>query len=213
MVNCSLLQMLCSYVNDLAEWERSLPLALFVYRTAVHASTGITPFEMMFGHTPQQSPSPKLTAYEVVSYQNYLRSKLAQQTDFVKIHVTEGAHKQKLCYDQRAIPCSFKTGDVVWLTSPTSGKLDPKWEGDWEVKTVNGPTRYAISDGKQTRVVHVNRLRPLIQPALVSASPDSKVAECWSPPSIEHEIMDADESTTETRYPSWKRRPPDWFRP
>ena len=211
--NCSLLQMLRSYVNDHAEWERYLLLVLFVYHTAEHASTGITPFEMMFGRTPQQPPFPETTAYDVGSYQNHLRSKLAQLTDFVEIHMTEAAHKQKLCYDQRAIYRFFKTGDTVWLTSPITGKLDPKWEGDWGVKTVNGPTTYTISDGKRTRVVHVNRLRPRIQPSLVPVSPDSKVVECWSPPSIEHEIMDADESPTETHYPSQERRPPDWFRP
>ena len=72
--------------------------------------------------------------------------------------MTEAAHKQKLCYVQRAISRSFKTGDAAWLTSPTAGKQDPKWGGDWEVKTVNGPTTYTISDGKRTKVVHVNRL-------------------------------------------------------
>ena len=145
--NRLLLQMLRSYVNDHAEWEQYLSLVLFAYRTAVHASTGITPFEMMFGRTPQQLPFSEPTAYDV-SYQHYLRSKLAQLTDFVEAHMTEVAHKQKLCYDQRAIPRSFKIGDAVWLTSPTAGKLDPKWKGDWKAKTVNGPTTYTISDGK-----------------------------------------------------------------
>ena len=70
-----------------------------------------------------------------------------------------------------------------------------------------------ISDGKRTKVVHVNRLRLQVQPAVVSACPDSKVVECWSPPSNEHEIMDAEESPTEARYPSREQRPPDWFRP
>ena len=138
--NRSLLQMLCSYVNDHAEWERYLPLVLFAYCTAVHALTGVTPFEMMFGRAPQQPPFPETTAYDVMSYQNYLRSKLAQLTDFVEAHMTEAAHKQKLCYDQHASPRSFKTGDAMWLTSPTAGKLDPKWEGDWEVQTVNEPS-------------------------------------------------------------------------
>ena len=67
--------------------------------------------------------------------------------------------------------------------------------------------------GNEQKLYMLNRLRPLIQPALVSASPDSKVVECWSPSSIEHEIMDAEESPTKTRYPSRERRPPDWFRP
>ena len=80
---------------------------------------------MMFGRTPQQPLFPETTAYayDVTSYQSYLRSKLALLTDFVETHMTEAAHKQKLCHDQHASPRYFKAGDTVWLTS---GKLDPK---------------------------------------------------------------------------------------
>ena len=168
--NRSLLQMLCAYVYDHAEREQYLPFVLFAYRTDVHASTGVSPFEMMFGRPPHQTPLPEVTAYDVVSYQNQLRSKLAQLTDFVEAHMTEAAHKQKLYYDQHTTSHSFKPGNSVWLTSPTTGKLDPKWEGDWEVLTVNGSTTYTISDGKRTKTVHVNRLRSRIQPALRAAT-------------------------------------------
>ena len=64
-----------------AEWERYLPFVLFAYHTAVHASTGVIPFEMMFGCAPQQLPFPETTAYEVTSYQNSLHSKLTQLID------------------------------------------------------------------------------------------------------------------------------------
>ena len=123
--NRSLLQMLCSYITDHAEWKRYLPFVLFAYRTAVHASTGVTPFEMMFGCAPQQLPFPEATTYDITSYQNSLRSKLAQLTDYVETHMTEAAYKQKLCYDQHTSVHSFKAGDAVWLASPTAGKLDP----------------------------------------------------------------------------------------
>ena len=211
--NRSLLQMLRSYITDHAEWERYLPFVLFAYRTAVHASTGVTPFEMMFGRAPQQLPFPEATAYDITSYQNSLRSKLAQLTDYVETHMTEAAYKQKLCYDQHTSVRSFKAGDAVWLASPTAGKLDPKWEGNWKVQTIKGPTTYTISDGTRTKTVHVNRLRPRMQPALIAASPESEVSDYWSPPSIEHDVVDVEESPTEARYPSRERRPPDWFRP
>ena len=50
--NRSLLQLLRSYVEQEAEWERYLPLVLFAYRTATHASTGTSPFMLMFGRQP-----------------------------------------------------------------------------------------------------------------------------------------------------------------
>ena len=83
---------------------------------------------MMFGCVPQQPSFPATTAYDVTSYQNYLCSKLTQLTNFVETNMTKATHKQKLCYDQYALPCSFKAGDAVWLTSTTAGKLDST---DW----------------------------------------------------------------------------------
>ena len=104
----------------------------------------------------------------------------------------------------------------MWLTSPTAGKLDPKWEGDWEVQAVNGPATYTIGDGKRTKTVHddVNRLRPRIQPSLRTA-PKSKMEKVsqWSPPSVEHVIIDTEKSPVGLRYPTRDRRAPDWFRP
>jgi len=120
--------------------------------------------------TPHQPPLPEASAHDVVSYQNQLWSKLAQLTDFVETQMTEAAHKQKLCYDQNTTSRSFTRGDSVWLTSPTAGKLDPKWEGDWEVQAVNEPTAYTIIDGKRTKTVHVNRLQSRIQ-RLVNGHP------------------------------------------
>ena len=52
-----------------------------------------------------------------------------------------------------------------------------------------------------------------MQPALIAASPESEVSDCWSPPSIKHDVVDVEESPTEAHYPSCERRPPDWFRP
>ena len=206
--------MLRSFVYDHAEWERYLPFVLFAYRTAVHASTGMSPFEVMFGRPSHRPPLPEVTAYDVVSYQNHLHSKLAQLTDFVEAHMTEAACKQKLYYDQHTTSRSFKPGDSVWLTSPTAGKLDHKWEGDCEVLTVNGSTTYTISDGKRTKTVHVNRLRPRIQPALRAATElrPEKVSQ-WSPPSVKHIIMDIEEPPARSRYPTRDHRLPDWFRP
>ena len=56
--NRSLLQMLRAYVQQHNDWEKYLPFVLYAYRTAVHSSTGVSPFELMFGrcaHKPSLS--------------------------------------------------------------------------------------------------------------------------------------------------------------
>ena len=48
---------------------------------------------------------------------------------------------------------------ILELAVPTAGKLDPRWEGEWVVKTIKSPVNVEITDGKRTKVVHTNRLQ------------------------------------------------------
>ena len=129
--NRSLSQLLRAYVEHQTEWEQYLPFVLFAYHTAVHTSTGVSPFELMYGRPPSHYPFPSTTAYDAVSYQSKLRSKLSQLSDLVETHLTQAAQKQKTTYDQKAMQRSVTVGEQVWLASPIcmAGKLDPKWEG------------------------------------------------------------------------------------
>ena len=79
---------------------------------------------------------------------------------------------------------------------PTAGKL---WEGKWKIISLKSPTTVKISNGKQHKVVHVNRLQspPISQP--------------WSPSEIEHFILPA--SPELRRNPPRNRHPPDYYRP
>ena len=92
--NYSPLQMLRA-VQDQADWECHLPLVLYTYRTVVHTSTGVSPFELMYGRSPEKSPFPTSTAYDPSSYQSQLQAKLAKLHDFVETHFTEAAHRQR----------------------------------------------------------------------------------------------------------------------
>ena len=122
----------------------------------MHSSTGVSPFELMFGCSPVQNPFSTQTVYDAVSYQTQLRTKLAQLSDFVEAHLAQAVHKQKTTYDHHTQQQHFKIGDPVWLLSPAAGKLDLKWEGGWKIQSVQGPSTYTITDGTRTRTVHVN---------------------------------------------------------
>ena len=100
--NRSLLQMLRAYVQQHQDWEQYLPLVLYAYRTAVHTSTGVSPFEMMFGRQGQKPPLPSETAHDVHSYQGYLRAKLATLADFVESHNVQASTQQKYYFDKHA---------------------------------------------------------------------------------------------------------------
>ena len=75
--NCSLLQLLRCYVNTEDDWERYLPLVLYAYRTTQHSTTGVSPFQLMFGRPPQSSPFCQSTAFDSNTYSAQLQAKLA----------------------------------------------------------------------------------------------------------------------------------------
>ena len=162
--NLTLLQLLRAYVDQQNEWEKYLPLALYAYRTSTHTSTSVSPFELMFGRQPKDHTEGQ-TGYAVDEYQGTMQAKLAELMDFVETHMVDAARHQKQEYDKHMGIRTFKAGDLVWLSIPTAGKLDPRWEGGWKVKACKSPVNMEISDGTRNRVVHVNRLRHLIQMA------------------------------------------------
>ena len=208
--NRSLLQMFRSYVENQEDWEKFLPLLLYAYRSSSHSSTGVSPFMMIFGRHPQPLQD-HLTAFDPGSYQAHLQAKLAEFRDLVEVHTAHAADNQKQQYNLRSSSQrSFSVGDTVWLSIPTAGKLDPRWEGNWKIKSVKSSLNMEITDDKRTKVVHVNRLRHRIQPSLAENDQLSSTNTRWNPPQTEHTILPPETPVTH-RYPQRERCPPDYF--
>lgn len=210
--NRSLLQMLRAFVDKNADWERYLPLMLYAYRTAVHSSTGVTPFQLMFGRSPATSSSSPTTAFDPESYSAHLQAKLMEMHDFVQKQTTTAARRQKQQYDVHAQERNFHVGDPVWLSIPTAGKLDPRWEGKWIIRAVKSPVNMEISDGQRTKVVHINRIRHRVLPQQLDSNMSGNDSVTWHPPQIDHVIPPPTSSPTpQRRYPQRDRHPPDRY--
>ncbi|CAF1089458.1 unnamed protein product, partial [Brachionus calyciflorus] len=87
--NRTLEQMLACYVADnQKEWDQHLPKMAFAYNTAVHTTTGVTPFEVVYGRRPKlpvdlMFPCPGLDVnLDVESYAQKIR------TDLLKYYET-----------------------------------------------------------------------------------------------------------------------------
>lgn len=215
--NRSLLQLLRSYVDRNEDWERYLPLLLYAYRTAIHSTTGVSPFVLMYGCQPKTAFFSPNTAFDVNSYQAHLQRKLAELRDFVDLNLSQSAHSQKSFYDNHSQLRSFKSGTAVWLSVPTAGKLEPRWEGNWTVCSAKTPVSIEITDGQKTKVVHVNRLRLRIQPeqneTLRENPKNGQTAKEWEAPQVEHFNMPSEIHTPTQRYLKRIRHPPDRFQP
>ena len=59
-MNRSLLNLLCVFTQKSCDWEDHLQLLMFVYRTSKHTSTGLSPYEVIFGRNPPSIHVPEL---------------------------------------------------------------------------------------------------------------------------------------------------------
>ena len=99
----------------------------------------------------------------------------------------------------------------MWLSVPTSGKLQPRWEGKWTVVELKTPINLKITNGAKTKVVHTNRVQHRCIPQTVNKVPThGHSSSTWYSPQVSHHVI---ESASESRYPQRSRRAPDWFRP
>ena len=124
------------------DWDKLLPYLLFAYREVPQATTGFSPFKLLYGR-PVRGPldilretweaSPCSTE-SVVSHVLAMRDKLAGMTQLVKANLQDAQTKQKRWYDWTARERTFQPGDLVLVLLPTkTSELREKWQGPHQV--------------------------------------------------------------------------------
>ena len=145
-MNRSILNMLRSLVDREGEWEEHLQPLLYIYRTTQHATTGLSPYEILFGSNPPPLDLPtagNISHRDQHSYSSKLQGKLVELRELVQSNTVETAAKQKLNYRGNN-EVRLQIGQEVLLDNPTKGKLDPRWTGPWIVKELKGPLNVRI---------------------------------------------------------------------
>ena len=109
--------MLRCYVEKKEDWEKYLHLVLLSYRTSKHTSTGISPFQLMYGRDPAVI-TQFLTPAESnqTSYEQFLQRKLIKIREVVDGNLIQAQHRQKEYYDAHTSwrnSLRFTVGDSV----------------------------------------------------------------------------------------------------
>ena len=174
--NCTLEAMLAKVISDhQLDWDTHLPRVLFAYRTAIHETTGFTPFHIMFGRSPvlpieafldfTQQRCDAVTT--IPSFLNEVHQSLHKAYSSARTRISL-AHKQnKERYDKQKPFVPFQVGDQVWLFIPVvqrgkTRKFTSQWRGPYTVLDNVSNVNYRIKlvgSSAQPKVVHHNRLK------------------------------------------------------
>nr|XP_043871756.1 uncharacterized protein LOC122760682 [Solea senegalensis] len=172
--NQTLKRMLQKFVDDTGkDWDRWLPFLLFAYREVPQASTGFSPFELLYGWDVQgpldllrkhwEAPSSNLHDRGVVQYVLEIRERLARYQEEAEVNLSEAQKHQKTWYDQQARHREFQPGQKVLLLLPSSNnKLLAKWQGPYVITRKMGPVTYEVhhpEKKKPRQKYHVNLLK------------------------------------------------------
>ncbi len=176
-----ILRALTTKCGDPFAWEDLLPQAIFALRTAVCKSTGLAPYQILFGRecsTPIDSifrfvpPERALGNLGWEQYYQKLKKRISSAQEYARKHLTLVVKRQCRQYHQERK--EFKPGTKVWLFTPitsknTSKKLTPYWTGPWRICAE--PARYETmvritpdpswKEGSKwgTHVVSIDRLK------------------------------------------------------
>ena len=137
------------------EWDELLPYLLFSYREVPQASTGFSPFELLYGRSVRGPLDILREAWtegvdddmevNVSDYVVQMRERLQAMSELVGQNMEQAQAKQKKYFDRNARDRSFEPGELVLLLLPTrSRKMDAAWQGPFRVIKRTGPVDYRI---------------------------------------------------------------------
>ena len=163
-----MLRVLCH--QHAADWEEVLPAALLALHSAVHESTGVTPFACLYGREPatpldlvSKVPGTPLAAH---TYVRRLEDHQFRAHRAVQVQLACALQRTSRCYGDEKD--AIQPGERVWLFTskpPADRKLAIPYSGPWRVtKQLADMLRSIQPEGNWCRqpkeiTVSLNRLK------------------------------------------------------
>jgi hypothetical protein len=135
------------------KWVDQLPEVVWALNTTECRATGFTPFHLLYGSkamTPQEIKhgSPRTNTSAIPNVDEPTSKDLIDRDRVLALQALDRYHAQtKAWRDNAIVPREFNKGDLVLIrTTQTEswGKLEPKWEGPFIVKTKASPSAYRL---------------------------------------------------------------------
>lgn len=157
IVNRQLEIMLRAYVaDDRSSWAEWLPYLEHAYNAHSHASTGATPYYLLYGFEPRSPLDAIDTASSAVPRTSDVEAfvkNLHMHRESARRAIARAQVKQAHSYNKGRRPVDFAPGDLVlvnphtleWVESRGEGaKLVQRWIGPFEVQQRINPNTYRL---------------------------------------------------------------------
>ena len=171
--NRTLTDMLAKTVERGVEWDERLPFVLFAYRASEHASTGESPFKLLYGRDPQLPSELDLTSpvfretVNIDTYKSTVVRAMEEAWSAVRCTLGKAQKKQKQQYDKSSRNSNFCVGDVVFVLMPAlktgpAYKLARPFKGPYRIAKLypNGADLHSVEHPRAQSIrVALNRIR------------------------------------------------------
>ena len=170
--NRTLKFILSKYVNrNHTDWDMYLNSTVFAYNTAVHNTTGKSPYEVLFGRIENGLNDVRFTTEQSKTWSNdFLRKteeNRVKNLQEIELNVKKAKENQKKYYDQNVyMREKFDVGSKVWLKNHVtkvghSRKFTVKWLGPYLVEKNIDDINFIVKRLSDNKVftTHYNRMR------------------------------------------------------
>jgi hypothetical protein len=163
-----------AYVNDhQSDWSRYLPLIELAYNSAVNASTGMSPFEVLYGCKPRLPIDVAVESLDSrVPAAADRVARMRQAVDFIRSKLGVAQQRQAVNADRHRRELQFAAGDQVLLSTDGlqfrsgNNKLCSRFVGPFAVTAVVNANAYTLALPPQLQALHptfnISRLKPYI---------------------------------------------------
>jgi hypothetical protein len=145
------------------KWTDLLPKAVWALNTTECWATGFTPFRLLYGSeamTPQEIKhgSPRTSASAVPDVDEPTSKGFINEDCVFALQALNKYQAQtKAWHDHTVVPREFGEGDLVLVRTTrieARGKLEPKWEGPFIIKTKASPSAYRLTTPSREDLEH-----------------------------------------------------------
>ena len=166
--NRTLQSILSAFVSEHStDWDEWLDQAVFAYNTSVHESTGLSPYELIFGR-PARMPIevelgvPLRNPSSQSDYSQSLRKALLHSNELAQRNLNNARSRQASQYNNKSKKDwePLEPGQTVWLWRPKHWKFGKKWTGPYKIQSRDGVNYRVASTKGNTLIAHHNILKP-----------------------------------------------------